>query len=167
MFAAAVVAGTVALVLVLGNRSSPKAVTVEVTTTAPRLVTTVAAKTAKPPGTGTSTPAPRGVGVPATYLGRFTAVDRLERCNATVDYVYCSAGPSGRAARLTAGVGAEDLGVRGSSDLGGPSMPEGTSFKTPNGQFECGSSTRGITCDDLVSGADFVIGDYKVIIHNP
>jgi len=114
-----------------------------------------------PPTTG------QNVGVPSTYQGRFTSVDRLERCNATLNYVYCSAGPSGKAVKLTVGEDVTDLGVRGSQDLGGASMPEGTSFTTPNGKITCNSSTRGITCMDTTNGAEFVIGDYQVIVKHP
>ncbi len=109
---------------------------------------------------------PGGVGVPAVYTGYFTAVDRLERCFARNESVVCSAGPSGKVASLEVGVGAFYEGVLGSRDNGGPSMPMGTSFRTPAGTIECGSSTRGITCTDLTTGAYFVIGDYYVRIGN-
>jgi S1-C subfamily serine protease len=105
----------------------------------------------------------RGVGVPTTYLGRFTSVDRLQRCNATPLWVYCSSGPSGRAVRLDVGSGVTDFGIRGSSDEGGNSMPEGTSFRTPDGRIECGSSGRGITCTDRTTGAYFILGDTRLI----
>jgi Trypsin-like peptidase domain len=90
-----------------------------------------------PPATTPAPPPPpppndRGVGVPTVYQGRFTSVDRLERCNVTWTYVYCTAGPSRRAVKLTVGADVVDLGVRGSQDLGGHSMPEETSFTTPN-----------------------------------
>lgn len=111
-------------------------------------------------------PPPVAAGVPSIYLGRFTSVDRLERCNVTATYVYCTAGPSGKAVKLTLGAGAQYLGVRGSRDLGGPAMPEGTTFRTPDGGIECGSSSRGITCTDRSTGAAFVIGDYRVVISN-
>jgi serine/threonine protein kinase len=103
------------------------------------------------------------VGVPSRYYGRFTSVDRLQRCNATATYVYCSSGPSGHAVRLDVGGRIRDLGIRGSSDQGGPSMPEGTSFRTQSNAIECGSSSRGITCTDLASGAYFVLGDTRLI----
>jgi hypothetical protein len=121
--------------------------------------------TVPPPAAPAPPPPPDPV--PTVYEGRFTAVDRLERCNATADYVYCSAGPSGRAVKLTVGADVVDLGVRGSQDLGGPSMPEGTSFTTPNDTISCDSSSRGISCRDLTNGASFVIGDYQVIVTHP
>jgi predicted Ser/Thr protein kinase len=105
-----------------------------------------------------------GTGVPAVYTGLFTSFDRLERCNATPTWVYCSAGPSGKSVKLTVGVGATDLGVRQSVDRGGNAMPMGTSFQTPDGKLRCDSSTRGITCVDATTGKGFVIGDYKVIL---
>jgi Protein kinase domain len=107
-----------------------------------------------------------GVGVPTPYTGLFTSVDRLERCNATLEWVYCGAGPSNKSVKLTVGVGATDLGTRPSVDRGGNSMPEGTSFRTPNGKIECASSSRGITCTDLSTGNGFVIGDYQVVVRN-
>jgi hypothetical protein len=109
-------------------------------------------------------PANPGVGVPSTYEGLFTSVDRLERCNATATYVYCSAGPSGRAVKLIVGDDVHDLGSPGSSDRGGPSMPEGTSFTTPSGGIRCGSSSRGIICTDLTTNAGFVLGDYQLLL---
>jgi serine/threonine-protein kinase len=115
---------------------------------------------APPPTSGTSP----GVGVPAVYTGLFTSVDRLERCNAMDTWVYCSAGPSGKAVKLTVGQGATYLGIRPSVDRGGNSMPEGTSFRTPSGKLTCNSSSRGITCTDLTTGRGFVIGDYQVIL---
>ena len=105
--------------------------------------------------------------IPSTHAGHFTSVDRLERCYATDEYVECSAGPSQKAVRLDVGQGVQYLGVKGSVDRGGPAMPEGTSFQTPAETIECGSSSRGITCIDLTTGAGFVIGDYKVVVDNP
>jgi S1-C subfamily serine protease len=105
-----------------------------------------------------------GVGVPAVYVGRFTSVDRLQRCNATVTYVYCSSGPSRRAVKLEVGKGITDYGMRGSVDRGAPSMPEGTAFRTPSGAIECDSSSRGITCTDRTTGAYFILGDYRLIV---
>jgi hypothetical protein len=122
---------------------------------------------APPPPAPSPPQPPSGVGVPSVYTGRFTSVDRLDRCNATATYVYCSAGPSGKAVRLSVGQGAVDLGIRGSKDLGGPSMPEGTSFRTPDGNLICGSSSRGISCSDQTTGSSFVIGDYRVFVSNP
>jgi S1-C subfamily serine protease len=105
------------------------------------------------------------IGTPTVYEGRFTSVDRLQRCNATESYVYCSSGPSQRAVRLEVGGKIIDLGTsRPSEDLGGPAMPEGTSFRTPNEAFDCASSYRGISCTDLQSGAYFVLGDHRLII---
>lgn len=105
-----------------------------------------------------------GVGVPASYLGRFASVDRLQRCNATATYVYCSSGPSGRAVKLEVGKGITDYGTRGSADQGGPAMPEGTAFRTPNGAIECNSSSRGITCTDRTTGRYFILGDQQLIV---
>jgi hypothetical protein len=97
------------------------------------------------------------------YVGRFTSVDRLERCNGTRTYVYCSAGPSGKAVKLVAGDRVYDLGLRGSGDLGGSAMPEGTSLVTGDGRIECTSSSRGIGCSDRTTGASFVLGDYALM----
>ncbi|HZQ66259.1 MAG TPA: S1C family serine protease [Gaiellaceae bacterium] len=126
---------------------------------------------APPPPKHQPSPAPRptpspSVGVPVRYQGLFTSVDRLERCNATASYVYCSAGPSGRAVKLVVGDAAHDLGVHGSADRGGPSLPEGTSFTTPNGDLRCASSSRGIDCTDLTTGNGFVLGDYRLLLTN-
>jgi S1-C subfamily serine protease len=104
------------------------------------------------------------VGVPSTYVGLFTSVDRLQRCNATPRWVYCTSGPSGRAVKLEVGKGVMDYGVRGSTDRGGPAMPEDTSFRTPGGKLECDSSSRGITCTDRTTGAYFILGDTRLII---
>jgi hypothetical protein len=152
------------------ERSQPPAASTPAATVTVRVTTPQAPAKTHHAG-GPQTPAPRSsgpsaTGVPAVYAGRFTAVDRLERCNATAAYVYCSAGPSGKAVKLVGGR-AVDLGVRGSSDLGGAAMPEGTSFRTPNGRYTCASSSRGITCRDTVHGATFVIGDYQVSVDNP
>jgi Trypsin-like peptidase domain len=105
-----------------------------------------------------------GAGVPATYIGRFASVDRLQRCNATATYVYCSSGPSGRAVKLEVGKGITDYGTRGSTDQGGPAMPEGTSFLTPTGAIKCDSSSRGITCTDQATGDYFTLGDQRLIV---
>jgi hypothetical protein len=105
--------------------------------------------------------------LPSTYTGHFTSVDRLERCYVTNESVECSAGPSQKAVRLDVGHSVQYLGVQGSADRGGPAMPEGTSFQTPAATIECGSSSRGITCTDLTTGASFVIGDYRVVVDNP
>lgn len=106
------------------------------------------------------------VGVPSTYVGYFTSVDRLQHCYATDSYIQCGSGPSGQAVELRAGVGATYRGVLGSRDRGGPSMPMGTSFRTPSGTIECASSTRGITCIDLAgSGESFTIGDHYVNVN--
>lgn len=123
-----------------GN-TAPHVITVHVTTT---------------DGGGTT------VGQSGRY-GRFTSVDRLERCRASATRVYCTAGPSGEAVRLD-GHGATYVGVRDSADEGGPAMAEGTSLTTPNGRFECKSSYRGIGCTDHRTGESFVIGDYSVLI---
>ncbi len=103
---------------------------------------------------------------PAVYSGFFAAVDRLERCHAASDAVACSAGPSGKVVTLEVGRGVSYEGRLGSSDNGGPAMPHGASFRTPAGTIECDSSTLGITCVDLLSGAYFVIGDYVVRVFN-
>ena len=108
----------------------------------------------------------RGVGTPSTYQGFFTAVDRLERCYANDSYVVCTAGPSGKGVRLIAGGDATYEGVTGSTDKGGPSMPEGTSFATPQGTFTCSSSSRGITCTDNSTQNGFTIGDHQVHVTN-
>jgi hypothetical protein len=108
---------------------------------------------------------PRSVGVPASYRGRFTSVDRLQRCYATNEFVYCASGPSRKAAQLMAGgTVAEVSPAEDASDHGGPSMPMGTQFETPAGTIRCDSSTRGITCEDLANGNSFTIGDYKLIV---
>jgi hypothetical protein len=65
--------------------------------------------------------------------------------------------------KLQVGKGVTDYGVRGSADQGGPSMPEGTSFRTPDGKIECGSSSHGITCTDRTTGAYFILGDTKLV----
>jgi hypothetical protein len=163
-------AGAVVVAFVLTGRSPKSEATNQRTKPTPAAtitvsVTTTQTTTQKSPAAADAAPSSRAVGVPSRYSGRFTAVDRLERCNATATYVYCSAGPSGKAVRL--GGLAVDLGVRGSADLGGPSMPEGASFRTPNGRFECDSSYRGISCRDLVNSSSFVIGDYEVRVANP
>ena len=112
-----------------------------------------------PTGTGS-------VGVPATYTGLFTSVDRLQHCFATDSYVRCGSGPSGQAVQLRSRIGATYLGVIGSRDSGGPSMPMETSFRTPAGTIECASSSRGITCIDLAgSGESFTIGDHYVNVN--
>jgi len=105
------------------------------------------------------------VGVPSTYTGNFTSVDRLQHCYATSDYVRCGSGPSGQVVELRAGGRARYLGVLGSTDNGGPSMPIGTSFRTPTGAISCGSSSRGITCTDTASGQTFTIGDHYVRVN--
>ncbi len=109
--------------------------------------------------------APR-VGVPSTYTGNFTSVDRLQHCFATDRFVRCGSGPSGQIVELRAGTGARYVGVASSRDNGGPSMPMGTSFRTPASSIECGSSSRGITCTDLTgSGESFTIGDNYVNVN--
>jgi len=108
----------------------------------------------------------RRVGTPSLYSGFFTSVDRLERCYANDSYALCTAGPSGKGVRIVAGGQATFEGVTGSTDKGGPSMPEGTSFATPRGSFVCLSSSRGITCRDTSTGNSFTIGDYDVIVVN-
>jgi hypothetical protein len=105
-----------------------------------------------------------GVGVPTVYEGRFTSVDRLERCLASDQSVFCTAGPSSKAVKLVAGERASDRSPYPSRDLGGPSMPEGTSFTTPGGTIKCESSSRGITCTDTATSASFTIGDYSVVV---
>jgi serine/threonine-protein kinase len=106
------------------------------------------------------------VGVPSTYTGYFTSVDRLQHCYATDSDVRCGSGPSGQFVELRAGIGATYVGVSSSSDNGGPSMPMGTSFRTPARSIECGSSSRGITCVDLAgSGESFTIGDHYVNVN--
>jgi Trypsin-like peptidase domain len=107
-----------------------------------------------------------GVGLPATYQGFFTSVDRLQRCLAESDSVVCTSGPSGQGVGLTAGAGAAYGGVVGSSDTGGPSMPMGTGFTTPSNAISCSSSSRGITCVDRNTQSSFVIGDHYVIVRN-
>ncbi len=119
------------------------------------------------PGASSGTSSGEGpVGVPSVYTGFFTSVDRLQHCYATKSYVRCGSGPSGQVVELRAGVGATYFGVTGSRDSGGPSMPQGTSFRTPAGTIECGSSSRGITCIDLAgSGESFTIGDHYVNVN--
>jgi serine/threonine protein kinase len=168
--AIAVLAAGIALAIVLTRGSKtvsllPTSVRTSVRTqTVTREHTVPAGPTVtnNPPTRATTSSA--GVGVPSTYVGRFTSVDRLERCNATSTRVYCSAGPSGRAVRLDVGERVTDYGIRGSSDQGGPSMPEGTSFRTPDAKIECNSSSHGITCKDRTTGASFTLGDYKLIV---
>lgn len=119
----------------------------------------VAVSTKPPPKS-----APKSVGVPASYQGLFTSVDRLQRCYVTNEFVTCTSGPSGKAAQLVAGGRVSDESPARSKDNGGPSMPMGTAFTTPAGTIRCDSSSRGISCADVGSGASFTIGDYKVII---
>lgn len=112
----------------------------------------------------TSASDPRSVGVPARYEGRFTSVDRLQRCYATDDSVICTSGPSGKGVELEAGGGVYDLSPVISRDEGGPSMPMGTAFTTPGETIRCDSSSRGVTCQDLVGGGAFTIGDHSLRI---
>jgi hypothetical protein len=109
---------------------------------------------------------PKTVGVPFRYTGRFTSVDRLERCVINETFVRCTAAPSADGVRLSVGSGVRRLGHRGSADLGGPSMPEGTSFNTPAGSIRCSSSSRGVTCTDTASGDAFTIGDYRIVVES-
>lgn len=106
-------------------------------------------------------PGPRKVGVPSTYEGHFTSVDRLQRCYAQGGEAWCTSGPSGQRVKLVAGQGAFDQGKPGSRDVGGGSMPMGTRFTTKSGAITCESSRRGITCRDS-AGRGFVIGDMKL-----
>jgi Prokaryotic RING finger family 1 len=133
-----------------------------------RVTVTTQVRAVTPPTVTTppSSPADASVGVPAVYRGRFTSVDRLERCVATPRSVTCGAAPSAKVVRL-AGGRAVYVGRRPFADEGGPSMPEGTSFTTPGERISCASSSRGITCKDRTSGSAFVIGDYDVRISNP
>lgn len=112
------------------------------------------------------TPASPQAGVPSRYAGPFTSVDRRQHCIAEERYVRCGSGPSGQIVELRAGMQASYLGAPGSSETGGSSMPEGTSFRTPSGAIECRSSSRGITCTDL-TGTDqsFTIGDHYVEVN--
>jgi S1-C subfamily serine protease len=105
-------------------------------------------------------PGPPTVGVPARYEGHFTSVDRLQRCYAQAGVVWCTSGPSRQRVKLVAGRGAYDQGTPGSKDVGGPSMPMGTSFTTSTGEISCESSTRGISCRDG-AGHGFTIGDHS------
>jgi Trypsin-like peptidase domain len=108
---------------------------------------------------------PRSVGVPSPYVGHFTSVDRLQRCYATDEYVYCASGPSRVAARLVAGDAVtNESPAPDARDHGGPSMPMGAAFRTPSGSIRCDSSSRGITCVDQRTGSSFTIGDFEVII---
>lgn len=108
---------------------------------------------------------PHSIGVPGVYEGRFTSFDRLQRWYATDDLVYCASGPSRVASQLIAGGGATDESpAPDARDHGGPSMPMGSTFRTPSGSIRCDSSTRGITCVDRQTGSSFTIGDFKVII---
>ncbi len=117
------------------------------------------------PGPPTSGDQPHSVGVPAVYEGRFTSVDRLQRCFASDDLVYCASGPSRVAAQLVAGGGVtNESPAADARDHGGPSMPMGTAFTTPSGSIRCDSSIRGITCVDRQTGSSFTIGDFKVFI---
>jgi hypothetical protein len=104
------------------------------------------------------------VGVPDEYEGRFTSVDRLQRCYATDVSVTCHSGPSGKAVELQAGGEVYDLSPVDSVDEGGPSMPMGTSFTTPGGTIRCDSSRRGITCSDQLGSGAFTIGDRDLLI---
>ena len=109
-------------------------------------------------------PGPRTVGVPSVYDGYFTSVDRLQRCYAHGGEAWCTSGPSGQRVELVAGNRAYGQGHPGSRDVGGPSMPEGTSFTTRSGRITCSSSYRGIACRDS-SHRGFVIGDYKMFLY--
>jgi len=100
------------------------------------------------------------------YAGNFAAVDRLEVCYADDEGAVCAALPSGKGVRLVPGSGAAYLGIVGGKDEGGPAMPLGTSFSTPQGTISCDSSYRGIRCRDNTTGSYFVIGDYRVVINN-
>ena len=111
-------------------------------------------------------PPSAGPNIPATYQGRFTSVDRLERCLANNQSVFCTAGPSNKAVKLVVGGRVSDQSPYPSRDYGGPSMPEGTSFATPAGTITCESSSRGITCTDTATSASFTIGDYTIVIQH-
>jgi len=153
--------GSLAVALVLSRHDTTVAAPGKgtVTTETPAEAATPAANPSAPP------PPPPG-GVPAVYAGRFASVDRLERCLATARTVTCGAGPSGKVVRLESGR-VTYVGHGKPVDRGGPAMPEGTSFTTPGGRITCSSSNRGISCEDRVSGASFVIGDYHVRVANP
>lgn len=108
----------------------------------------------------------RSVGVPASYEGHFTSVDRLQRCYATDVSVVCTSGPSGKAVELEAGGSVRDRSPLRSRDVGGPSMPMGTAFTTPGDTIRCESSSRGISCRDLTGGGSFTLGDYRLVINS-
>lgn len=108
-----------------------------------------------------------GGGSGETYSGYFTSFDRLETCYADDAEAFCVALPSGKAARLTVGEGADFPGlVADGVDMGGPALSLGDSFTTPVGLVTCESSNRGISCIDNTTGSYFVIGDYAVKINN-
>jgi hypothetical protein len=107
---------------------------------------------------GNTRPVSPPAGIPRVVPAYFASCDRQELCLVTNDFVKCSAVPSGNAVRLQAGVGVRP-DTASAVDHGGYSMPEGTSFRTPNGQIECDSSSHGITCREKVSGHSFRIAD--------
>jgi S1-C subfamily serine protease len=149
------VSGTVAGSLVDAWKAAPQPHPLESCPGGPPDPTNIA-----PPPTGD----PKTVGVPPVYNGHFTSVDRLQRCFATNEYVFCSSGPSDEAVQLTVRSGISDESPYDSADVGGPSMPMGTAFTTPAGTIRCDSSSRGVTCTDTASGASFTIGDYRIVI---
>jgi hypothetical protein len=129
------------------------------------LVATVQRASSAPSSVRKIPAGPRSTGVPAVYDGHFTSVDRLQRCYAQGREAWCTSGPSGQRVRLVAGVGAFNQGRPGSRDVGGPSMPEGTSFRTSDGRITCSSSFRGIGCRDS-AGRGFVLGDRRLILYS-
>jgi hypothetical protein len=161
---AAIALGGVLFLVARGERSTAGSTTIVTTTqTSTFVATTVGVPSARAKPKPRLSPVPR-VGVPVRYSGPFTSVDRLERCLADATSVRCTAAPSGDGVRLRVGSGVTKLGHVGSVDLGGPSMPEGTSFTTPNGSIRCSSSSRGVTCVDTGLGEAFTIGDYQVVV---
>jgi V8-like Glu-specific endopeptidase len=150
------VSGAVASSLVNAWKAAPQPHPLERCATEPE----VGAPLAAPPSDG----GPRRVGVSAAYEGHFTSVDRLQRCYATDEFVFCSSGLSNKAVQLIAGGAVTDESPFTSRDVGGPSMPMGTAFATPAGTIRCDSSSRGVTCKDVGSGASFTIGDYRTVI---
>jgi Prokaryotic RING finger family 1 len=157
-------AGVAAGAYLLTNDAAGEPEVVTVTAAQVETETTTVAEPAPPPAEPPVESRETGR-VPAVYTGRFTSVDRLQRCRVTNASVVCTSGPSGDGARLEAGGQARRLESIGSSDAGGPAMPMGTAFRTPDGTLRCESSRRGITCKDLTgSGGSFTIGDYRVVI---
>jgi hypothetical protein len=118
----------------------------------------------RPRSPRTIPPGSRSIGTPALYEGHFTSVDRLQRCYAQGSVAWCTSGPSGQRVKLVAGVRVADQMSIGSRDVGGPSMPMGTSFRTRSRMVRCSSSFRGVTCVDS-SGRGFTIGDHERILH--